>query len=277
MIALFKSPIWICVVLFSGIFSPAMAAGSDRGAELIRIIGMDVALNGFSESVKSSSGGFGANNRALEELQNDLADKHFDGDILMGAMAVLINDRFTDSEYDDITAFLSQGAGLRITEAEKFAQDPANEDLRAAQIDEAVSDLITNRPERMDQIGRMIVAMDMVNSGTALAMNLSYAMMSGMASSGKMPGDFSEDRILGMLESQREMMEQQIIRSTIEEAAFTYRDISDADMDAYIAFLESDLGQKLYNILNAALVDVLTNASRKFGRELIEQSGVREL
>ena len=110
-----------------------------------------------------------------------------------------------------------------------------------------------------------------------MAMNLGYAMVSGMASTGQLPGDPSDDRILGILNSQRGQIESQIFDRSVESAAYTYKDISHRDMQDYIEFLESDLGQKLYNVLNRALVDVLTTATRKFGHDLMIRSGVREL
>lgn len=255
---------------------PSQAAEQTRGAAMLRLLGFDIAVASFTEQIKGGPRNIEGQDSDFEADRRAMIDRMFQPDMLFAAVVARVEGSFEPSEYDALEAYFSQGVGLRATEAEKFAQSQpqgTNEEARLI----AIEDLLENDPERLDQISRLIVSMDLVASGSAMAMNLGYAMLSGMASSGQLPGDLSDARILGMLNIQRGQIEERIFDGSIESSAYTYKDLSDADMEDYISFLESDLGQKLYNVLNTALVDVLTAVTRKFGHDLMIRAGVREL
>jgi hypothetical protein len=255
----------------------AFAAEPSRGAAMLRLLGFDTAIIGFVEEVKRTDPGLASDDREFDAARKAVADRVFQPDILFRAVAALVDGKFDDAEYDALDAYFSQGVGLRVTEAEKYAQSPEN----AAEIEEEtpgiIEDLLANNRERLNQIEQMIETTDVVGSGTAMAMNLGYAMISGMASAGELPGGFTDDQILMMLNARRDQIEAEVFNNAVLSAAFTYRDISNADMEDYLVFLQSDLGRKLYSVLEDAQVGVLTEASRKFGHDLMVLSGVREL
>jgi hypothetical protein len=255
----------------------AQAAEPSRGADMLRLLGFDVAVSGYADQIKNSPTGVEGQDRDFETAREDLIDELFQPELLFGAVVDRVDGAFSDTDYDQLEAYFSKGVGLRVTEAEKQAQSEPQGDERDVVRLIAIEDLLENNPERLDQISQMIVSMDLVGSGSAMAMNIGYALISGMASTGQLPGDPSDERILGMLNAQRGQIEERIFDKSVESLAYTYREISDGDLDDYIAFLDSDLGQKLYNVLNSALVEVLTTATRKFGHDLMLRSGVREL
>lgn len=265
----------VCLVLLSG--PAALAAEPSRGEAMLRLLGFDAAISSFVEEVKSTDTGLESDDPEFDAARDAIAERIFRPDVLFAAVAARVDDKFDDAEYDALEAYFSQGVGLRVTEAEKYAQSPENDAERAEKTPAIIEDLLANNPERLDQIEQMIEAMDVVGSGTAMAMNLGYAMISGMASTGKMPGGLTDDQILMMLNARRDQIEAEVFNNTVLSAAFTYRDISNADMADYLGFLQSDLGRKLYSVMESAQVDVLTAASRKYGHDLMVLSGVREL
>ena len=268
----------VLLVLLTLLSVPAaFAVEQSRGEAMLRLLGFDTAISGFVEQVKSTDPGIGSDDPEFDDARDAIAERIFQPDILFAAVAARVDDKFDDAEYDALEAYFSQGVGLRVTEAEKFAQSPENDAARAAETPAIIEDLLANNPERLDQIEQMIEAMDVVGSGTAMAMNLGYAMISGMAGTGKLPGGLTDDQILMMLNARRDQIEAEVFNSTVLSAAYTYRDISNADMADYLDFLQSDLGRKLYSVMESAQVDVLTAASRKFGQDLMVLSGVREL
>lgn len=255
----------------------AMAAEPSRGAAMLQLLGFDTAIRSFVDKVKSTDPGIDTDDPEFDAARAEIADRIFQPDLLFQAIAAHVDDKFDDAEYDALEAYFSQGVGLRVTEAEKYAQAPENQAERAAETPGIIEDLLENNRERLDQIERMIEAMDVVGSGTAMAMNLGYAMISGMAGTGKLPGGLTDDEILRMLNNRRDQIEAEVFNGAVLSTAYTYRNISNEDMADYLAFLESDLGRKLYSVIESAQVDVLTAASRQFGHDLMVLSGVREL
>ena len=59
-------------------------------------------------------------------------------------------------------------------------------------------------------------------------------------------------------------------RSGLVSAAWTYRDISDADVDAYLAALQSPEMTELYLVLNKVQFQVMVEFYEKLGARLAE-------
>lgn len=255
----------------------AWAAEPSRAAAMLRLLGFDTAIASFADEVKNTDPGLGSDDPEFYAARDALADRIFHPEILFQAMAALVDGKFEDAEYDALEAYFSQGVGQLVTEAEKYAQSAENADKIEAETPGIIEGLLANNPERLGQIEQMIEVMDVVGSGTAMAMNLGYAMISGMASTGQLPGGLTDDQILMMLNARRDQIAADVFNSAALSAAYTYRDISNIDMADYLAFLESELGRKLYSVIENAQLEVLTAASRMFGHDLMVLSGVREL
>lgn len=255
----------------------ATAAEPSRAAAMLRLLGFDTAIRSFVDEVKNTDTGIESDDPSFEEARAAIADRIFRTDALFAAVAARVDGKFDAEEYDALEAYFSQGVGRRVTEAEEYAQAPENAAERAAETPAIVEELLASNSGRLRQIEQMIDALDIVSSGTAMAMNLGFAMVSGMASSGQLPGVTDDDQILMMLNDRRDQIEAEVFNAAVLSAAYTYRDISDDDMADYLAFLESDLGRKLYRVMEEAQASVLTAASRKYGHDLMVLSGVREL
>lgn len=134
-------------------------------------------------------------------------------------------------------------------------------------------------PEREAQMDRYMAATDASDKGVNLYLNLI------VASSESMSALDAEDRerppadtIRARMRPQLENMIGGMIRGS---SLYAYRDVSDADLDAFIEQLEtpaarysSDLGT---DAMNAALVGAITDAGSRFAETLMELDAAGEI
>lgn len=165
-----------------------------------------------------------------------------------------------------IIDFFSSDLGTRILkleiEARRAFLDDAAED--AARV--AADKLRAGRDPRARQIERFIEAADLLEMNVAGALSGNLAFMTGM----------NETGINGVMLPQDEMMEQvwgqeAQIRSDTESwlhayLGLAYSPLSEAELDAYIAFWETAAGQRLNAALFTAFDETFVTVSRDLGR-----------
>jgi hypothetical protein len=165
-----------------------------------------------------------------------------------------------------IIDFFSSDLGTRILtleiEARRAFLDEAAED--AARV--AADKLRAGRDPRARQIERFIEAADLLEMNVAGGLSGNLAFMSGM----------NETGINGVILPQAEVMEQvwgqeAQIRSDTESwlhayLGLAYSPLTEAELDAYIAFWESPAGQRLNAVLFNAFDQTFVVVSRDLGR-----------
>lgn len=165
-----------------------------------------------------------------------------------------------------IIDFFSSDLGTRILkleiEARRAFLDDAAED--AARV--AADKLRAGRDPRARQIERFIEAADLLEMNVAGALSGNLAFMTGM----------NETGINGVMLPQDEMMEQvwgqeAQIRSDTESwlhayLGLAYSPLSEAELEAYIAFWETAAGQRLNAALFTAFDETFVTVSRDLGR-----------
>ena len=156
--------------------------------------------------------------------------------------------------------------GLEL-EARRTLLDEAAEE--AAQV--VVADMVAERAPRMDQLRRFAEVNDLVEANVTGALNANLAFYRGMADEGAFGGEMSEEQMLSEVWGQEAE-----IRSETEGWLFpflnlAYQPVSDADLEAYIAFSETVAGQRLNAAMFAAFDRIFLTISRDLGRAAARQ------
>ena len=142
---------------------------------------------------------------------------------------------------------------------------------------EILAALIANEDPRLDQLSQLIEALAAVETGLAMATNLNHAVLSGMAASGRLPYSLSDAQISALVEGQRGMMRGAIQEQLFVSLAYTYQTLNDADMDAYIAFLQGDAGRNFYAHILFATEEIIEVRAKKFGHRLMDLQATQTL
>mgnify|MGYP001286589918 CR=1 FL=1 len=152
-------------------------------------------------------------------------------------------------------------------EARRALLDNAAED--AAKI--AWEDMLAKGDARVARIERFAAANDLIESNVMGALNANLAFYRGLAETGAFPEEMTEDQMLADVWGQEAE-----VRADTEDWLFpflslAYQPMSDAGLDAYIAFSETPAGKALNAALFAAFDKVFTEISQDLGRGVARQ------
>jgi hypothetical protein len=165
-----------------------------------------------------------------------------------------------------IRAFLEAEPGRSLFARELAARDAmADEEVEQAAREAAAVALAGEDDARVELLRRYAEANDLVETNVANAMNQNYAYMMGLMDGDALPGDMTEADILSDIWA----TEGQIRADTVEWLyAFllqAYGDAPEADLEALIAFSETEAGRVLNRAVFQAFDQRYSEISRALG------------
>jgi hypothetical protein len=168
-------------------------------------------------------------------------------------------------EVAEIITFFESDLGQRVValeiEARRAFLDTAAEE--AARV--AAEDAAAARDPKVALIRRMIEAGDLLEMNVAGALSGSLAFMTGMADSGAY-GVMPQDQLLSDVWGQEEQVRADTSIWLNSYLGLAYAPLTEAELEAYIAFWESPAGRSLNSALFTAFDQVFRQVSFDLGR-----------
>ncbi len=156
---------------------------------------------------------------------------------------------------------------------------------RRALLDEAVEQAaqetaaaaMADRTPRFELVERFVETNQLIDTNVVGAMNANYAFYLGLMDGGAMGGDLSTDEILSNVWSQEAEIRQTTTEWIYGFLTMAYQPASDADLETYLAFSDSDAGTALNRAVFAAFDAVFVEISRDLGRAAAKQMTGEEI
>lgn len=156
--------------------------------------------------------------------------------------------------------------GLEI-EARRALLDEATEE--AAKV--AWEDMQAKDDPRVEMIRRFAEVNDLVESNVMGALNSNLAFYRGLAAAGGFPEELTEDQMLSDVWGQESDIRAETTDWLFPFLALAYGPMKEADLEAYIAFSETEAGKKVNAALFAAFDQVFNRISFDLGRAVARQ------
>ncbi len=165
----------------------------------------------------------------------------------------------------EVLVWLSSDLGKRLTALEEKS-DEAGEVTRREK--EAPVYFATVPPQRVERFKRLAKAIRLGEANAGMIINMSIGLAYGFAIIMPPHDTAGVEATKRQLEAQRPQMIAAFEASGVTEFAYTYRDVSDADVDRYVAFQETRAGRNYSAAVVRAYDKVLTRAALDFGTQL---------
>jgi hypothetical protein len=260
------------VVLLCALFAVAPAAGANSGESLevakrlLQNSGLAVQVKSFPRQVDQDLAQ--AQGRLPDELLAALrsaARESFSPAAMHEDLVRGIAARLTVSEMRKALVWLDTDVGRRMTRAEELAAEQLTPEAL-----QAYADGLKRRPlspRRSELIASLSAATKAVESGATLMEGVALGIAVGMDN--LQP---AENRlgIAALSEQLRQSMPPDKLREALAAMtptmyAYVYRDVSDADLEAYLAYNRSNTGVRYNDAMMGALTEALSKAALRVG------------
>ena len=183
-------------------------------------------------------------------------------------VAVLEAELGTDpAALTEILAFFASDLGARVVGLEIAARQAFLDEAAEEAARVAADKRRTGRDPRAGQLDRFIVAGDLLEMNVAGALSGNLAFMTGLnaAGSAAKPGQ-PEDELMQDVWSQEAQIRDDTASWLDAYLGLAYQPLTEAELDRYIAFMETPAGQRLNAALFVAFDEVFRQVSLDLGR-----------
>ncbi|MFN5825937.1 MAG: hypothetical protein ACK446_02670 [Rhodobacterales bacterium] len=172
---------------------------------------------------------------------------------------------------DQIAGFFGTDRGQQILileiEARRALLDEAVEEAAAVSVD----DMRARDDPRLALLERFATANDLIEQNVSGALNANFAFYQGMSDAGAFDGaKMTEADMLAEVWAQEPDIRAETESWLYPFLALAYKPLSDADVEAYLAFSESGAGRAMNAAMFAAFDEVFREISRDLGRAAAE-------
>jgi hypothetical protein len=250
--------------------SPGASAQSNEAAatahRLVVRSGLSVQLRSFTGQIE---GEIRQNPARLDDkLVNALADaakEAFRPEALQEDITGRVGKMLSVTDMKTALGWLESDAGRRVTQSEELSS--ASFDVKSLQ---AYAERLKAKPlgaKRQQLIAELLGATGAVKAVAAVQEAMALGVALGMDSLQPPERRVGETALRGRI---RQMMPPEKLQAVLAQqlpvmSAYTYRDISDADLEGYVRFLKTVGGKRYHDSTTAALTEALGRASVRTG------------
>lgn len=251
---------------------PAPAAEAISIAEVMQVTALDTIFDQFGATISAAAGDQQiSHNRVFLDHWEDATQRAYNGPSMRTRLAVALEAALTASDREELGGFFRSKLGQRVTAVERRVA-LLGPDVQLAVVNEGrtlLSAAGAARLQQLDRINTPQMARAFVRQGLrAMLIGLSVA---GQRGTIVLPWP--------AIDAQVEAMMPELTRTALDNQkammAYAYRDLSDTELDAYIAFLAGPVATKLTQRASEAADAILGEATHRFGQALAARmSGV---
>ncbi|WP_421758658.1 DUF2059 domain-containing protein [Devosia sp.] len=251
---------------------PAPVAETISISEVMRATALDTIFDQFGPTISAAAGDQQiSQNRVFLEHWKDTAQRAYDGPAMRDELVAALEAVLTANDREELGGFFRSELGQRISAAEREVA-LLSSDAQLAVANEGrtlMSSAAKGRLAQLDRINTPEMARAFVRQGMrAMLVGLSVA---GQRGTIVLPWP--------AIDAQVEAMMPELTKTALDNQkammAYAYRDLSDAELDTYIAFLTGPAASKLTQRASEAADVIVTEATHSFGQALAaKMSGV---
>ncbi len=253
----FVLPALVVSMAFCLTVSAAFAANRDRIEAFLTTTGFDVALESIALASASAPRMLGIDPDGFGSDWSRLTSEVFDTEDMHETAVSILEQTLSDEALAHAVEFYASDLGQRLVEAENAAHMDDDDDTKDAEGQKIVSDLIKDGSTRVESLKRMNRAVDASGTSLRALQEIQIRFLLAASASGVIELQMNADELREFMKQQEPELRRSLQISALSNAAYTYKDFSDADVDAYVEALEQPLMQEVYELLNAIQYEIM--------------------
>ena len=176
-----------------------------------------------------------------------------------------LESELAEADQKQVLTWLDSDTGKKINLLEEQSGEVTDRKERDQESSAYAATLPKNRSDRIQRFMQVVRASEAMAS---LIINNNLAIANGLAMTAPVQELINLEALSKQLESQRPQLIASMDKRLLAEYAYIYRTVTDAEIDAYIAFAETPSGRKYHAAFIAAIERAMAEASLVVGFEM---------
>jgi hypothetical protein len=200
----------------------------------------------------------------------------FDADFMHNRALDILEATLDGDSLAHAAAFYASDLGQRLVAVENDAH-MADEEEKELIGGALLAELEDKEDPRIDLFERMTVAIDPEDVGSDAILEIQVRFILAASYAGVISLRTDEEGLRAVLSANAEEMADEIALSSLRNAAYTYRDFSLEDLQAYTEALEDPTMMRVYELMNAVHFEVMSNRFQALAVRMADLQPAQEL
>lgn len=262
------------VVLSLILFGDVCLAEDRAGDPLVRTLmlksGMEKQIEQMPQLLQSELDQQQANAGGMprEEFQrfSNITRSAFDAKAIHASVQAYIQSNLSEKDMKDVLEWLESPLGARITKLEEAAST-----AKAYEEMQAIGPKLLQENQgsaRMNRLMKLDEAVGVTRSSVNTIMNIQLAMITALSAAMEADKRPTFEDVQEVVKRNQPQMHAAMSRMVQMQFLYSYRELSDKEIDRYIRFAESMPGRRYHDVSIRALDEALVQAARRIGSRL---------
>ncbi|NOD91524.1 DUF2059 domain-containing protein [Ruegeria sp. HKCCD4884] len=237
--------------------APLFAANRERIEAFLTTTGFDVALESIALSSRSAPQMLGIDPDGFGSDWARLTDEVFDVEAMHQTAVSILEETLSEEALAHAVEFYASDLGQRLVEVENASHMNADNEAKQFEGQQIISDLIKEGSQRVESFKRMSAAIDSTDTALRAWQEIQFRFLLAASASGVIELQMDAEDLRELLKRNEPALRQSLQLSSLAGAAYTYKDFSDEDVNAYVDALEQPLMQEVYELLNVIQFEIM--------------------
>lgn len=246
------------VALLLGGLGHVHAAERDRLQAFLEITGFDVALDSIALSAKDAPMMLGMDRSDFGDAWSTTADEVFDTQTMRDTAMDILAQTLDDDLLAHAAGFYASDLGQRLVQVENAAH--MAEDAEKAEIGERLVDRMAQDGDpRLPVLRKLTQAVNSDDVSVRAVQEIQVRFLMAASHAGVLDTELDEGNLRAILRENEDDLRQSLRKSSVIAAVYTYRDISEGDLQAYLEALQDPKMQRVYELMNAVQYEIMAS------------------
>ena len=234
----------------------AQASDQGRLKAFLKVTGFDVALDSIALSAGQAPQMLGMRTGDFGDSWSAMSDQVFASDVMQGMAVDMLAQTIADDDLAHAAAFYASSLGQRLVEVENAAHMVEDDTAKRA---EGAALLAGYDDSRREVLADLNAAVGSEDSAVRAVQEIQVRFLMAASQAGVLDNVLDEDALRALIKEDEAALRQSIREGGLAAAAYTYREIGDADLIAYTEALNDPRMQRVYELMNAIQHEVMAN------------------
>lgn len=264
----------ICAALLLVLPQAGRTADRDRLIAYLEVTGFGVALDSIALAAADAPAMLGREAGDFGADWARVAEEAFDTAAMRDTALDILEATLDDDLLAHAAGFYASDLGQRLVAVENASHMMADEAAKSASGEALLARMPDDRRAVLEGLN---AAVDSADTGVRAVQEIQFRFLMAASDAGVLEGGFDAATLRAFLEAGETELRAALQRAALTGAAYTYRDISTADLRAYRDALLHPTMQQVYELMNAVQYEIMADRFERLARRMADLHPGQEL
>lgn len=253
------------------------AADRERLEAFLEITGFDVALDSIALAAGDAPAMLGMQAGDFGSDWTRISEDVFDTDLMHDMALDILSQTLSDEHLTHAATFYASPLGQRLVKAENASHMVEDEEAKQQEGRALVAKGVADGDTRIETLQNLNEAVDSDGNSVRAVQEIQVRFLMAASNAGILEQELDEGTLRAAIKAGESEMRMSMKAAGLAAAAYTYQDISDEDLQAYLEALEHPDMQTVYQLMNAVQYEIMANRFEVLASRMAEIHPGQEL